>query len=201
MKKKLFRNLISLKWIWLLPLSLGVIFTTIFLLPSKHIDYFEPAFAFVTKNEGGYDDDTDDRGGETFMGISKASYPNLDIKNLKIKDVKEIYRKDYWESTFVSKIKNELISIKMFDLCVLMGENQAGVIFQRCLNAAGHQVFIDGEIGEQSMSAFAKIQNIEGFLWLLRAEAISFFTLLVKQNSSQSKFFKGWVARVFRNPK
>ena len=38
-------------------------------------DYFIP-------NEGGYNNDKDDSGGETNMGISKNTYPNEDIKNL-----------------------------------------------------------------------------------------------------------------------
>lgn len=71
---------------------------------------FDKVLAFTLKWEGGYTDDPNDRGnwtsgkvgvGElkgTKYGISAASYPHLDIKNLTIDQAKEIYRKSYWEA-------------------------------------------------------------------------------------------------------
>lgn len=47
--------------------------------------------------EGGYVHDPRDSGGETKYGISKRSYPHLDIPNLTPDDAAAIYRKDYWE--------------------------------------------------------------------------------------------------------
>jgi len=58
----------------------------------------------VLKREGGYVDDPTDRGGETKYGISKRSYPQLDIKNLTLEQALEIYRKDYWKPSRVEKL-------------------------------------------------------------------------------------------------
>ena len=41
---------------------------------------FSLAIPIVLENEGGYVDDPNDPGGETNFGISKRSYPNVDIK-------------------------------------------------------------------------------------------------------------------------
>jgi lysozyme family protein len=57
---------------------------------------FIPALAFVFRWEGGYVDDPRDPGGETKYGISKRSYPDVDIKNLTREKAAEIYKRDYW---------------------------------------------------------------------------------------------------------
>lgn len=46
--------------------------------------------------EGGYVNDPDDPGGETNFGISKRSFPDVDIKNLTKDEAKEIYREHFW---------------------------------------------------------------------------------------------------------
>ncbi len=58
---------------------------------------WEKAISFVLKWEGGYSNDPYDSGGETKYGISKRSYPNLDIKNLTLEQAKEIYKRNYWD--------------------------------------------------------------------------------------------------------
>jgi lysozyme family protein len=46
--------------------------------------------------EGGYVNHKDDPGGETKYGITKRSYPNLNIKDLSRDEAIEIYRRDFW---------------------------------------------------------------------------------------------------------
>lgn len=60
------------------------------------IDDFARALGWVLKEEGGYANNPNDRGGETNFGISKGAYPDLDIKALTIRDAIAIYRRDYW---------------------------------------------------------------------------------------------------------
>jgi len=55
---------------------------------------FPRAMSFVFKWEGEYSNRKSD--GETKYGITKKSYPKLDIKNLTRKQAKEIYKQDYW---------------------------------------------------------------------------------------------------------
>lgn len=59
---------------------------------------FERAFRIVVGEEGGYVNDPRDPGGETKYGISKRSYPNVDIKNLTLEQARAIYREDYWDA-------------------------------------------------------------------------------------------------------
>ena len=58
---------------------------------------FEEAFSRLMGHEGGYSNDPLDPGGETNWGISKRSYPNVDITNLTRAEAKVIYREDFWK--------------------------------------------------------------------------------------------------------
>ena len=40
---------------------------------------FEKAFAKTIKAEGGYVNNPNDRGGETYMGVTRKNYPNLKL--------------------------------------------------------------------------------------------------------------------------
>ena len=53
----------------------------------------------VRGEDGGYTDDPGDPGGETKWGVSKRSYPNLDIANLTKPAALQIYFRDYWLKT------------------------------------------------------------------------------------------------------
>ena len=69
----------------------------------NRIDKFMP---IIFAHEGGYVNDQKDSGGETKYGISKRSYPNLDIKNLTKKQATDIYKVDFY-----NKMKIDLIKI------------------------------------------------------------------------------------------
>ena len=56
---------------------------------------FKKAFKEIIGIEGGYVNNSNDKGGETKFGISKKAYPHLDIKKLTLKDAENIYYNDY----------------------------------------------------------------------------------------------------------
>lgn len=58
---------------------------------------FDIAFDRLMGHEGGYVNDPRDPGGETKWGVSKRSYPNLDIANLTKGEAKKIFRRDFWD--------------------------------------------------------------------------------------------------------
>lgn len=64
---------------------------------EKMAKRFEKAFEIIVGLEGGYVNDPNDPGKETKFGISKRSYPDLDIKNLTLDRAREIYLQDYWK--------------------------------------------------------------------------------------------------------
>ncbi|SPM44721.1 Uncharacterised protein [Orientia tsutsugamushi] len=105
---------------------------------------FEHAVNFVLSHEGGYSDDPDDDGGETKFGISKRSYPHVDVDALTVEQAKNIYKCDFWEPQLYKDIKDVNFATKVFDLAVNMGSNWAHRLVQRALKSTGQDIAEDG---------------------------------------------------------
>lgn len=88
------------------------------------MSYFDAAFAVIIGAEGGYVFDPRDPGGETMWGISKRSYPNVDIKQLTLVEAKLIFRRDFWDALKLDTLSWEL-ALCLFDAAVNQGQNYA----------------------------------------------------------------------------
>jgi len=94
---------------------------------------FEKALAFVLKWEGGYSNDPNDPGGMTKFGISKRSYPELDISKLTLRQAKEIYYNNYWLKAGCTNMEFPL-NIIVFDTAVNMGRSMAKKLLNECFS-------------------------------------------------------------------
>lgn len=108
---------------------------------------FEKAIEFVLKYEGGYVNDPNDPGGETNYGISRKSFPDLDIKNLTIDQAKGIYFQRYWVETGCSSLPDP-IAFLFFDGAVNQGPERTAKALQTAL-----RVKVDGNIGSKTLEA------------------------------------------------
>lgn len=148
---------------------------------------FEDVIDYLIDDEGGYVNDPNDLGGETKYGISKRSYPGLDIKNLTIQDVRAIYKKDYWEPVRADELPRG-INYMVFDMAVNHGHSNAIKMLQR---VAG--VEDDGKIGPATIAASKNVSTVD-----LALERAMFFASICAKNPTQLKFFKGWIKRTFK---
>lgn len=104
---------------------------------------FDKAYKRVQQVEGGYVNDPDDRGGETYKGVSRRAHPNSEIWNiidnvkkkhstkeinsiLKCNDVlqkliKNIYKSEYWDVFELDKLKSQGMANEIFDDAVNRG--------------------------------------------------------------------------------
>lgn len=112
---------------------------------------WESAFDLLMINEGGYVNDSHDKGGKTKYGISKTAYPNEDIENLTIERAKEIYKRDYWNRCKCDLLPDAL-SVALFDFAVNSGVKRAIKYLQTSLG-----VKADGIIGNQTIGAANRI--------------------------------------------
>lgn len=163
---------------------------------------FLKAFPVLINIERGYVNDPDDRGGETKYGVSKRSYPNLDIKNLTLKQAQEIYYRDFWNhkrlnlDNFEYKIAEEL-----FDTAVNSGQGKAGEIMQEALNLMNRNgsdypdLIEDGYLGPATISAYHKV-NKEKLLKALNGLQFMNYVRICRANPVQERFFNGWLNRV-----
>lgn len=108
---------------------------------------FDKCIDFILKHEGGYVNHPDDPGGETNFGIAKRAYPSLDIKNLTVKQAKEIYYKDYWLKLKCDQMPLP-VALMVFDSGVNQGLSASAKILQRAL-----RILDDGVIGNKTLDA------------------------------------------------
>ena len=163
---------------------------------GSKVDKFEQIIANVLKNEGGYVNGPTDMGGETNFGISKRSYPDVDIKNLKLDQAKNIYRRDFWDKQQYNNIDNIDIVAKIFDLSVNMGTYKANILLQRALRSVGNKVNEDGILGIGTLGAINKASSTE-LLAALKSEAAGYYRSIVASKKEQSKFLNGWLNRAY----
>jgi lysozyme family protein len=157
---------------------------------------FLKAFDYLMYHEGGYSNNPQDQGGETKYGISKRSYSKLDIKNLTRDQAKQIYYVDFWTKSKCEDIVDENIAVKLFDLAVHSGIQQANRLIQRALRAAGEQVVEDGIIGPITLAAINKADPTD-LLAALKSEAAGLYRLIANANPSQQRFIEGWLNRAY----
>lgn len=108
---------------------------------------FNEAIDRVLSSEGGYVNDPNDPGLETQWGISKRSYPNVDIKNLTRDEAKQIYKRDFWDPVANAGIHEDVI-FQVLDFAVNSGGSVAVQYLQRAAGVAD-----DGHLGPVSVAA------------------------------------------------
>lgn len=166
------------------------------------MEKFYRAFEMVIGNEGGYVFDKDDKGGETKFGISKRSYPDLDIKNLSLEEAREIYLTDFWNTERGNlEMLPESVAIEVFDTGVNMGIEMGRKILQRSLNLLNRietlypDLKVDGWLGDTTLKALEKVETSKLLKVLNGLQFMKYYSI-VEHDHSQEKFFAGWIERV-----
>ena len=167
-------------------------------IKSSHPIYserFEKAFTNLLKEEGGYSNDVYDPGGETKYGISKRSYPHLNIKNLTQEQAKQIYYRDFWIPLHGDRMPSDEVGIELLEQGVNMGIRRAVYFIQSTANACGHRIEVDGDLGPQTINAVVKC-NPQHMLVSIRAQALTYYRELTMENPTFKRYLKGWFNRV-----
>ena len=147
---------------------------------------FETAFRFTMGVEGGYVNDPRDPGGETKFGISKRSYPGVDIKSLTLEQAQAIYKRDYWQQASCERMPPK-IAVAVFDAAVHHGPKTAIKLLQRALKVAD-----DGEYGRITHGTLQSRDTNETLELLLSERAIYLTTC-----PAWPTYKRGWLKRLF----
>lgn len=148
---------------------------------------FNIAIETVLANEGGYVDDPEDKGKATNFGISQASYPKLDIKDLTRDGAIAIYKRDFWK---FENIIDQQVATKVFDAFVNMGR-YAIIILQRLVLKATTP---DGDFGPETSDAVNRT-DANGLLTQYRSALAQHYEDIVAKNPQDEKFLEGWLRR------
>ena len=151
---------------------------------------FELAVARVLDSEGGYVDHPDDPGGETKYGISKRSYPDLDIRRLSRQQAIDIYRADFWEKCRGDELPGPL-GFVVFDGAVNHGVSRSIKCLQHAVGGTA-----DGVIGPMTMAATTGADTGNLITEVLARRAV-FYTDLVAKRPQSRVFLNGWMRRLF----
>lgn len=173
---------------------------------------FENAYAKVKKFEGGYANNPNDRGGETYAGIARVHFPKwkgweiVDKYKQSERSAKELnkvlqgngqldvmvehfYKVNFWDAIMGDEIMSQLSADNIMDFAVNSGVSRAVKYAQRIVGTTE-----DGVMGHVTIKAINA--NVEGFVVKYKAARLEFLTKIVARDSTQSEFMKGWTARV-----
>lgn len=163
---------------------------------------FETCLNFVMGWEGGYGNDSADRGGPTNRGITRATYDAYRISRglgrspvvgISGDEVLDIYRTRYWRPVCGDSLPKR-VDLVVFDAAVNCGVKRASIWLQRAVGADE-----DGQIGKYTLAAVDG-DNRAGLLDVVIADMIDqrhdFYEALAERDPSQQKFLKGWLNRL-----
>ena len=149
---------------------------------------FDAAFKALIDHEGGYVNHPKDPGGETQFGITKRSYPHLNIRDLTLDDARAIYRRDFWDRLQCDALPLAA-RFQVFDAAVNSGPGNAA----RWLQAAAG-VAQDGLIGPATRQA-VDAMHPAALVARFNAARLLFMTSL----STWPTFSHGWARRIAAN--
>jgi len=155
----------------------------------------------IAKHEGGFVNDSKDKGGATNMGITigcwrqigydKDGDGDIDVQDIRLLDSKDFQAvlKVYWNKWCATQIKNQSIANLLVDWVYTSGA--WGIkIPQRILN-----VKEDGIVGSKTLQALNSADQKQLFEDIFEARK-KFFIDIVKNNPEQKKFVNGWMNRL-----
>jgi len=169
---------------------------------------FDRAFALTMKAEGGYINDPDDLGGETYKGITRTKNPkwpgwvvldimktrpnfpdnlenNLDLQN----KVKSLYKVAYWDKIQGDDIVDQDIAESIFDFAVNSGPRTSSKLVQIVV-----QTEPDGVIGPITLKKL-NVDDKRAFLALFALAKIGRYVNLCDRRKENRKYFFGWIKR------
>lgn len=144
-------------------------------------------FVLAKEIEGGYVNDPRDPGGETNFGISKRSYPGVNIKTLTREEAEAIYHRDFWKAIKANSMP-PIIAVAAFDAAVNQGVSAAARLLQKAVG-----VNADGQIGPVTLKAINEADPEE-----LLVEYLGWRLHRYSNTHNAFTYMRGWANRVLR---
>ena len=147
---------------------------------------------YIIPNEGGYNNDPDDPGGETNMGISQTTHQSEDILNMTRERANAIYYRDYYDWNGLNKLP---YPIRGFVVDYGLPTNPLIAIqtVHKVLDLPPKGTII----GPDTLGKFENYteEDYNNFLEKYRAEMKNHFREVAQRNPQKQKFLNGWLNR------
>ncbi len=161
---------------------------------------YQTCLEMILHHEGGYVNHPKDPGGETNLGVTKRVYSEWcmkqgfdakEMKDLEVKDVAPIYRKNYWDRIKADEIPSGL-DLCVFDFGVNAGTGRSAKYLQLIIGTT-----VDGGIGPNTLKALDEFtqqqqRGIKDVINMFQDARQGYYESL----STFETFGKGWTRRV-----
>lgn len=170
-------------------------------------DFIE-AFELMIAHEGGYVNDPDDPGGETYKGIARkinsgwlgwhiidllkrqSGFPASLDKNAELQDeIVNFYRVNYWDKVNGDQISSQKMAESIFDFGVNAGVATSVTLAQLVVGTT-----TDGVLGKNTVAKL-NVFDPEHFLAAFTVAKIARYVSIVKKRPTSRKYFYGWILR------
>ena len=185
---------------------------------------FAEAYKITLGHEGGYVNDINDVGGETYKGVSRRYNPSwegwyiidacksnsdfpdmLDNHGNLQSMITKFYKERYWDVNLLDYCPSQPVANEMFDTEVNLGAGRAGKFLQKALNLLNkngsvyEDIVEDGIIGKNTLKALKACLKYRGDEYLYKIlnilQGMHYIEYMTK-SPTQEKFCYGWLKRV-----
>ncbi|MGB4415640.1 MAG: glycosyl hydrolase 108 family protein [Paludibacter sp.] len=169
---------------------------------------FQPALQKVLAHEGGYVNDPDDPGGETYRGVARnmhskwSGWVRIDMcknqsgfpanleKDAELQDeIARFYQINFWDKINGDNIQNQLVANSIFDFSVNAGVKTSASLAQLVVETEA-----DGVIGPQSLEKINAFDP-DHFLAVFTLAKIARYMAIIRKRPASKKYLYGWITR------
>lgn len=159
---------------------------------------FELVYPVIEKWEGSFNNDPDDPGGATNMGITqgdlerwrKRSVTVQEVEQLTREEARQIYRAYYWEPIHGDELPLAAAQVT-YNSAVLEGVRKGSRYLQEALRQQGFDISADGEIGPLTIAACSQAD-----LKRLVSDFTGASEAYLRSRPGFPKYGKGWLNRL-----
>jgi lysozyme family protein len=161
---------------------------------------FDACVTFVLEREGGYSENSRDKGGPTNFGITQTTLQAWrhnavsaeEVKAMTQDEAKAIYHANYWNAARCDALPSG-VDLSVFDAGVMSGPGQSVKFLQHAAGLQGAEV--DGAVGQQTLaSVTASVPS--RLIDEIAALRNDFYEEIVAKSPDQKEFLEGWKSRV-----
>ena len=162
---------------------------------------FALAYEATMLNEGGYKlhKVEGDRGGQTYAGIARKSWPNwhgwglIDAGQVPdAEQVRQFYRLNFWQPLRLDEVQHQRTAAAIYDFGVNAGPVLAVKLAQIVVGTTP-----DGRVGPKTLQALNEADP-ESFVLAYALAKVARYRDIVMRDRSQLKFLLGWINRTLK---